>query len=66
MMVLNRGGALSIDYFVAYMKLIMNTKDCPALKAKEIAFERLFRNKSDTLGQESYEKFLLAFDAIAK
>jgi hypothetical protein len=64
-MVLNRGGALTKDYFVAYLKLIMNTKECPIAEAKEIAFHRLFRGNRDTLGLESYERFLLAFDSLA-
>lgn len=63
-MILNRGGALSVEYFIAYMKLIMNTRECASIKAKEIAFERLFRNDSKTLGKESYQKFLLACDVL--
>ncbi|WP_010096533.1 hypothetical protein [Ornithinibacillus scapharcae] len=63
-MILNRGGALSKEYFVAYMTLIMNTRDCPVSEAKEIAFKRLFRSNTETLGSQSYEKFLLAYEGM--
>ncbi|WP_047980293.1 hypothetical protein [Ornithinibacillus contaminans] len=65
-MILNRGGALSEEYFVAYMKLIMNAKSCPANEAKEITFKRLFRNNPETLGKESYQRFLMASESLVK
>ena len=63
-MLLNRGGALSADYFAAYMKLIMNTRDCSLNEAKEMSFQRLFRGKVDTLGKESYQNFILAYKLL--
>lgn len=65
-MILNRGGALSKEYFAAYMTLVMNTRECSVSEAKEVAFQRLFKNNADTLGRESYDKFLLAYEGMDK
>jgi hypothetical protein len=65
-LLLNRGGALSMDYFVAYMALIINTMGCSAEEAKKLAFDRLFRGNEDTLGKESYQRFLQAYEVIKK
>lgn len=63
-MLLNRGGALSADYFASYMKLIMNTRECSLNEAKDMTFQRLFRGQVDTLGAESYQKFIIAYESL--
>lgn len=63
-MVINHAGALRKEYFIAYMKLIMNAFECPIEQARDLTFERLFRLKEDYLGNESYQQFLLAYEEI--
>lgn len=63
-MVINHAGALRTEYFIAYMKLIMNAFECSVEQARNITFERLFRSKEDYLGNESYIQFLKAYEAI--
>lgn len=65
-MVINHGGALKKDYFISYLRLIMNAKACNVDVAREIAFHRLFRNSKETLGKESYQQFKLAYEEISK
>ena len=61
MMVINKGGNLSKEYFIAYLKLIMNSRQCTLEKAKEITFERLFQKDKKTLGSISFERFTNAY-----
>lgn len=65
-MVINHGGALKKDYFISYLRLIMNVKICNVDVAREVAFQKLFRNNKETLGKESYQQFVLAYEEISK
>ena len=65
-MIIKRGGDLHKEYFVSYMNLIMNAMECPVEKAKDVTFQRLFRNNTRTLGATSYREFLLACEEIQK
>ncbi|WP_324609843.1 hypothetical protein [Oceanobacillus damuensis] len=62
--VINHGGALRKEYFISYLTLVMNTMQCPVEQAKEVTFQRLFRNDTKTLGKESYRQFLLAYEEL--
>ena len=64
MMVINKGGNLSKEYFIAYLKLIMNSRQCTLEKAKEITFERLFQKDKETLGSISFESFTNAYEDL--
>lgn len=63
-MVINNGGNLSKEYFIAYLSLIMNSRQCNLEKAKEITFERLFQNDKKTLGNISFEHFINAYEGL--
>lgn len=63
-MVINRAGALSKEYFISYMKLIMNSKGYSTQQAKELTFQRIFTCDSERLGKSSYQQFLLAFEEL--
>lgn len=63
-MVINSAGSLRREYFISYMKLIMNTKQCSVNEAKKVTFERLFRNNSQSLGVFSYQQFLQAVEEL--
>lgn len=65
-MVINHGGALKKDYFISYLRLIMNVKICNVDVAREVAFQKLFKNNKETLGKESYQQFVLAYEEISK
>lgn len=63
-MVINHGGNLSKDYFLAYISLIKNTKQCSLDKAKEILFKRLFNEDKNFLGTISYNNFINAYTEL--
>lgn len=59
-MVVNHGGNLSKDYFIAYLKLIMIAKNCSAICAKEDMFQRFFKGHSGSYGPSSFDQFNIA------
>jgi hypothetical protein len=63
-MTINHAGTLRKDYFVSYMKLIMNACGCSIEEAKDRTFERLFRLKENEMGQETFTQFLLAYQEL--
>ncbi|EWG11210.1 hypothetical protein [Cytobacillus firmus] len=60
-MTINHAGVLKKEYFISYMKLIMNAFGCSVEEAKDKTFERLFRFQESEMGQETYTQFLLAY-----
>ncbi|WHY32406.1 hypothetical protein QNH44_15395 [Cytobacillus firmus] len=65
-MTINHAGALKKEYFISYMKLIMNAFGCSVEEAKDKTFERLFRLREIEMGQETYEQFFLAYRDLIK
>ncbi|MBP2079794.1 hypothetical protein [Oceanobacillus polygoni] len=63
-MVINNGGNLSKEYFVACLSLIMNSRQCNLERAKEITFARLFRKDEKTLGNNSFDQFINAYEDL--
>ncbi|MGN7177440.1 hypothetical protein [Cytobacillus sp. SAFR-174] len=63
-MTINHAGALKKEYFISYMKLIMNAFGCSVEEAKDTTFERLFRLRESEMGQETYIQFILAYQEL--
>ncbi|NHM32022.1 hypothetical protein [Neobacillus terrae] len=63
-MVINSGGNLSVEYFKAYFRLIMNSRQVSLEEAKDITFSRLFQNVEATLGQTSFQNFSAAYEQL--
>ncbi|PFN04525.1 MULTISPECIES: hypothetical protein [Bacillus cereus group] len=63
-MTINHAGNLSEEYFVAYMKLIMNACQYNVDRAKEYTFQRLFGLEKESMGEISYRNFLNAYDEL--
>ncbi len=61
---INHGGALRKEYFASYMNLIINAMECSVQKARDITFQRLFRNNTKALGETSYKEFLFAYEEL--
>lgn len=64
MMTINHAGILSREYFVSYMKLMMNARECSLEQAKEMTFQRLFGSEEKSLGKTSYQSFLHAYEEL--
>ena len=63
-MVVNHGGNLSKAYFVAYLNLIMKTKECSMSCAKKAMFKQFFNGNPKHLGPVSYQSFVEASEEI--
>ncbi|WP_342598282.1 hypothetical protein MHB48_11915 [Psychrobacillus sp. FSL H8-0483] len=64
-MTVNNGGKLSTEYFVSYLKLIMNARNCSLETASTIMFDQFFKGNKDTFGAYSYRNFLKAFEGFS-
>lgn len=64
-MTVNHAGALSKDYFIAYLKLIMNARVCSLEMAKDITLELFFHKNLMEYGEETSKRFLEAFHQLA-
>uniref|UniRef100_UPI0035ABB664 hypothetical protein n=1 Tax=Bacillus cereus TaxID=1396 RepID=UPI0035ABB664 len=60
-MIINHAGSLKKDYFLAYIRLIMNTHQYSIEKAKEYIFQNMFELQEDSLGKHTYQNFLEAY-----
>ncbi|MFE8694916.1 hypothetical protein ACFYKT_00940 [Cytobacillus sp. FJAT-53684] len=60
-MTINHAGTLGKEYFISYIKLIMNACGCSVDEAKEQKFKRLFNNQEESMGRETYKQFLIAY-----
>lgn len=63
-MIINNAGSLRKEYFIAYMKLLMNAFECSIEVAKERTFAKLFQLNKDNMGEETYTQFLLAYQEL--
>ncbi|MDO6630071.1 hypothetical protein [Bacillus thuringiensis] len=60
-MIINHAGSLKKDYFLAYIRLIMNTQQYSVEKAKDYIFQTMFGLREDSLGKHTYQSFLEAY-----
>ncbi|WP_291759627.1 hypothetical protein [Lysinibacillus sp. UBA5990] len=49
-MTVNHASVLTKDYFIAYLKLIMNSREYTIIEAKEFAFNFFFKGDIDRYG----------------
>ncbi|HLG27794.1 MAG TPA: hypothetical protein VI423_08420 [Paenisporosarcina sp.] len=63
-MVVNNGGDLSTDYFIAYLNLVMKAKQCSVVCAKKDVLEKFFKGNPKHFGPVSYQSFAQAIGEI--
>ncbi|MBJ7959161.1 MULTISPECIES: hypothetical protein [Bacillus] len=63
-MIINHAGNLKKDYFLSYMKLIMNAHQCNVENAKDYIFKSMFGFKNNSLGKETYQSFIEAYQEL--
>lgn len=59
-MIVNSGGKLSKEYFVSYLKLVMNAKQCSLVQAKDYMEIHFFKSDVLSFGEYTYFNFLEA------
>ena len=65
-MTINHAGTLGKEYFISYIKLIMNACGCSVDEAKEQTFKRLFSSQEESMGRATYQQFLKAYRELLK
>jgi len=65
-MTVNHASVLTKDYFIAYLKLIMNSRDYTLKQAKEFAFDFFFKGDMDRYGTSTCLQFEKAIKEIDK
>lgn len=63
-MTVNHAGTLSKEYFLAYLKLIMNAKECSLEMAKNLTLELFFHNNLTEYGEETSKRFFEAYNQL--
>ena len=64
-MIVNSGGKLSKEYFVSYLKLVMNAKQCSLLQAKDHMEIHFFKSDVQSFGKYTYSNFLDAVKELS-
>ncbi|OSY04364.1 hypothetical protein S2E19_01698 [Bacillus mycoides] len=63
-MITNHAGNLKKDYFLSYMRLIMNARQCNVEDAKDYIFQSMFGLQDNSLGEGTYQNFLGAYQEL--
>lgn len=63
-MTVNHSGTLNKEYFLAYLKLIMNTRECSLEMAKNPTLELFFHNNLTEYGEETSKRFFEAYNQL--
>lgn len=64
-MIVNNGGNLSKEYFVSYLKLVMNSKQCSLVQAKDHMEIHFFKRNVKSFGEYTHSKFLEAVKELS-
>lgn len=65
-MTVNHASVLTKDYFIAYLKLIMNSREYTLIQAKEFAFVFFFKGDMDRYGTSTWLQFEKAIKEVDK
>ncbi len=64
-MTVNHSSALTSQYFQAYFKLVISSKDLSLAEAKQFIEGFFFKNDPEIYGGNTYSNFLHAYKAIS-
>jgi hypothetical protein len=60
----NHASTLKKEYFLSYINLVMISRNCSLKEAKEITMDLFFRNDPIRYGNQTYERFLDAYNQL--
>lgn len=63
-MTVNHASTLKKDYFLAYIKLVLSSRNCTLDKARDLTIELFFRNNPKQYGSQTYNHFLEAYKEL--
>lgn len=65
-MTVNHASVLTKDYFIAYLKLIMNSREYTLVEAKEFAFDFFFKGDMERYDISTWLQFEKAIKELDK
>ncbi len=65
-MTVNHASVLTKDYFIAYLKLIMNSREYTLVEAKEFAFDFFFKGDMEHYDTSTWLQFEKAIKELDK
>lgn len=65
-MTVNHASVLTKEYFIAYLKLIMNSREYTLKQAKELAFDFFFKGDMNRYGTATWLQFEKAIKVMDK
>lgn len=65
-MTVNHASVLTQDYFISYLKLIMNSREFTLKQAKAFAFDFFFKEDMNRYGNSTWLQFEKAIKEIGK
>ena len=63
-MTVNNGANLSTDYFISYLKLVIEARSFSLEQARNYMVNYFFKNNNDVYGKDSYRNFLQAIEIL--
>lgn len=64
-MTVNHASTLRKDYFLAYLRLVLNSRNCTLERARDLTIALFFRNNPKQYGDQTYCHFLKAYEELA-
>ena len=62
----NHASVLTKDHFIAYLKLIMNSREYTLIQAKDFSFDFFFKGDMDRYGTSTWLQFEKAIKEVDK
>ncbi|MDI2585843.1 hypothetical protein OR571_01535 [Psychrobacillus sp. NEAU-3TGS] len=63
-MTVNNSANLSKEYFISYLKLVMESRSYSLEQAQTYMFNNFFRKSNDIYGKDSYRNFLQSIEVL--
>lgn len=63
-MTVNHAGALTVEYFVSYLKLIINSRSFSLEQAIGYAEKEFFNQNKKLYGEQTYITFIVAYEKL--
>ncbi|MFP7495077.1 hypothetical protein SFC66_14975 [Terribacillus saccharophilus] len=64
MFMMKNAAILSEEYFISYIRLLLNTRGCTVEQAYQLTVEQIFEGDLNLFGEETKRNFKLAYQAI--
>ncbi|SNZ16952.1 hypothetical protein SAMN05421503_3072 [Terribacillus aidingensis] len=64
MNMMKNAAILSEEYFLSYLRLLLNTRGCTVEEAYQLTVDQIFEGDLDLFGEDTKKNFKLAYQSI--